>query len=460
VDKKYFYALWLFLGSLFLCVGDVLAEIKGDYGGSVRFREEYIKHGSDLGLNTPPNSDRNFFRMRTTLWGKVDFSDDIGVYGRIANEAKYYMGSYKPSELSKSSRFDEDELIIDNLYFEAKNIFNLPLDIRVGRQDFKGMYGEGFLIYEGTPGDGSRTAYFDAVKTTWRFNENHSLDLVYINNRRKDDHLPSLYPARGDSYSYVNNKKALNASNEQAFVVYGKNRLNPYITLEPYYIYKHEESIESQSTPALSINTVGARIAYKTDMWHIRAEWAGQFGEYDDDRKRRGNGGYVFASQKFANIAWKPEWEIGYLRLSGDDPNTEKHEGWNPLFSRAPLLNEVFAYLYLNETRNDSGLIPFYWTNLHLYKLGLITWPTSATKVKLGYQYLRAVEKTNATGNAAVVLSNASKDRGHLFHLAVDYFFTKNFDAGIMTEYFIPGRFYNSDAKNSLYFQWQFQFKF
>ncbi|MDR2861614.1 MAG: alginate export family protein [Syntrophobacterales bacterium] len=470
MNKKYFYTSWLFLCILFLCAGDVLAEIKGDYGGSVRFRQEYIKNGSNLGL--PGNSERNYFRMRSTLWGKVDFTSDMGIYARLANESRYYMGNYKPFELpsnpaeSDSTRFDSDELIIDNLYFEAKNIFNL-LDLRIGRQDFRGMYGEGFLIYEGTPGDGSRTAYFDALKATLRFTENHSLDLIYINNRQKDDRLPSLHNARSnDLYGYVNNRRVLNITDDEAVIVYGKSRITPHITVEPYYIYKREDNVSSYynrhnglgPSSDLALNTLGARIAYKTDMWHIRAEWAGQFGEYDDDRTRQGNGGYIFASQKFANVPWKPEWEIGYVRLSGDDPNTGKHEGWNPLFSRAPLLNEVFAYLYLNEAKPDSGPIPFYWTNLQIFKLGLTVWPTTATKANLFYQYLRSVEETNVTGSA--VLSNSSKDRGHLIHLAVDYFFSEKFDVGIMTEYFIPGDFYNSNAKNSLYFQWQFQFKF
>jgi hypothetical protein len=473
--SKIFYVTWLLLGGLFLCAGDVLAEIKGDYGGSLRFREEYVKHGSDLGLRS--NSDRNFFRMRTTLWGKVDFTDNVGIYGRIANEAKYYMGTYRPFETddntSSSTHFNPDELLIDNLYLDLKNIFGLPLDIRVGRQDFRGMYGEGFLIYEGTPGDGSRTAYFDAVKATWRFHENHSVEFVYINNRQRDDHLPTLHPARSDTLDdYVKNQKLLNISDEQAFVVYGRSKVHPNVTIEPYYIYKHEDSTGSHYNHTfppirigpqsdLSLNTVGARIAYKTDMWHIRAEWAGQFGEYENNRKRRGNGGYFFVNQKFADIPWKPEWEAGYLRLSGDDTSTGRHEGWNPLFSRAPLLNEVFSYLYLNETMADGGPIPFYWTNLQLFKLGGTIWPTDATKVKLVYQYLRAVEETNTTtGPASLVLSNSSKDRGHLIHFAVDYFFSDNFDVGIMTEYFIPGNFYNRKAKNSLYFQWQFQLKF
>ena len=470
MNKKYFCASWLLLCGLLFCAGSALAEIKGDYGGSVRFRQEYIKNGSDLSLKGKP--ERDFFRLRSSLWGKVDFTDNIGIYGRLVNEAKYYFGSYKPFEThdntSDSSRFDPDELIIDNLYFEVKNIFNLPLDIRIGRQDFKGMYGEGFLIHHGTPGDGSRTAYFDALKATWRFNENHSLDLIYINNRQRDDHLPSLYPARSNSLDgYVNNRRLLNISDEQAFVIYGKNRIHPHFTIEPYYIYKHEDRIGDYyhdlhgplgPLSDLSLNTVGARIAYKTDMWYIRAEWAEQFGKYDDDRKRQGNGGYVFVSQKFANIDWKPEWEIGYVRLSGDDPNTDKHEGWNPLFSRAPLLNEVFAYLYMNEAMSDGGPIPFYWTNLHLFKLGFTIWPTLKTKVNLFYEYLKAVEKTKRPGDK--VLSNASKDRGHLIHFAADYFFTEKFDVGIMTEYFIPGGFYNSGAKNSLYFQWEFKFKF
>jgi len=53
-------------------------------------------------------------------------------------------------------------------------VLNLPIDFKIGRQDFLGQYGEGFLILDGTPGDGSRSFYFNAIKLTWKINSNNS----------------------------------------------------------------------------------------------------------------------------------------------------------------------------------------------------------------------------------------------------------------------------------------------
>ncbi|MBN1548009.1 MAG: alginate export family protein [Syntrophaceae bacterium] len=438
------------------------AEIKADYGASFRLRQEYWENVLDF--ETLKKPDRDFFRLRTSVWGKLDFTPDLGAYLRLTNESRYYMGNYKPFEPYDSDRFDEDELIVDNLYFDAKNIFGLPIDLRIGRQDFLGQYGENFLIMEGTPGDGSRSFYFNAAKATIRFHANHSLDLIILNNTQKDDYLPSLYPARSDSLAgYVSNERLLNVSDERGFIAYGKNKLNDHFTVEPYYIYKQEDSKGNYSGPGptckLDLNTIGARVVFTAANWKVRAEYAHQFGEYDDDTDREGDGGYIFIGQKYADVPLKPEWELGYVYLSGDDSSTSKHEGWDPLFSRAPLWNEIMIYTMIYETLNDGGAIPGYWTNLQLYKLGLKLALAPTTNLALSYQYLRSVEETPNLSSSAM-FSGDSKDRGHIGTFMLSHAFTKQFDGYFQVEYFDPGDFYGDDAEDAIFLRWQLQYKF
>lgn len=467
--KKCLCALCLLLFSALIYAEIAPAEIKADYGGSFRLRQEYMENAVDF--ETLKKPDRDFFRLRTSLWGKLDLNKDLGAYMRLTNEARYYLGNYKPFETtdttSDSDRFDEDELVVDNLYFDAKNIFGLPVDLRIGRQDFAGMYGEGFVILDGTPGDGSRTNYFNAAKATWRINNNHSLDLIYINNTQKDEYLPSLHPARSDSLpGYVGNERLLNISDERGFVIYGKNKLNDNFYLEPYYIYKQEDSVGDYNPNfggpqhKLELNTIGARIILTASNWKVRAEYAHQFGEYDDDTKtdREADGGYLFIGQKYANVTLKPEWELGYIYLSGNDGSTGKHEGWDPLFSRVPTWNEVSTYPLLYETKADSGLVPAYWTNLHLYKIGLKLALASATNLALSYQYLRAVEET--VGLSAAMFSNDGKERGHIGTFMLTHSFTKQIDGYLQAEYFNPGDFYADAAEDSIFLRWQLQYKF
>jgi hypothetical protein len=456
------------------------AEVKGDYGASFRLRQEYWENVMDFEtLNKP---DRDFFRLRSSLWGKVDFNQNFGIYGKITNEARYYLGNYKPFEItsppagvpySDDDRFDEDELVVDNLYFDMKNLFGLPVDMRIGRQDFMGQYGEGFLIGDGTPGDGSRTNYFNAIKATWRINKDNSVDLVYLNNTQTD-HLPNLHPARSDYLpNYLDNEKVLNISDEWGFILYGKNKLNDNFSIEPYYIFKHEDAVGHEyrehiasggPNVALDLNTVGARAVLTAANWKVRAEYAHQFGEYDNDRDREANGGYIFIGQKFNDVSYKPEWELGYVFLSGDDNpenSTGDHEGWDPLFSRNASWNEVFIYTLVYETSGDGGAIPGYWTNMQLAKLGLKLTLDSATNLALSYQHLWADEETNVTASSVKnMFSNDSKDRGHIVTAMLSHTFTKQIDGFFQLEYFAPGDFYADNADDAIFARWQLQYKF
>jgi hypothetical protein len=458
MTKKSLLALFV------LCLGVALyaeiasAEVKANWGAEFRLRQDYLE--SIMDLRTQGRPDWDFFRLRSSLWGKVDLNEDMGAYLKLTNEAKYYMGSYKPFETSDSTsdsnRFDADELVIDNLYFDYKNIVGLPIDIRIGRQNFLGAYGEGFLILDGTPGDGSRTAYFNAVKTTWRINNSNSVDLLYISDPKTDQYLPSLYTAQSRSLSaYDDNKRILNASNEQAVVVYGKSKISDNLLLEPYYVYKEENPVGIN--PKLNLNTLGARAVVTVGEWKMRGEFAHQFGEYENHRDRIGNGGYVFLGQKYEKVTWKPEWELGYVYLSGDDPNTPQHEGWDPLFSRAPMWNEVYAYLFLPETIKDSGAIPGYWTNLHLYIAGVKLALASTTNLAISYQYLRSDQVTS--GLNAAMFSNNSKERGQLATVILNHSFTKQIDCLLQVEYFVPSKFYNDNAHDAALYRWQLQYK-
>lgn len=465
--RKYIGVIFLVLLCVVMYSEDVIAEVKMDFGGSFRLRQEYWENVVDFEtLNKP---DRDYFRLRTILWGKVDFTKDWGIYASINNEAKYYLGNYKPFEPYDSDRFDEDELVIDNLHFTANNVFGLPVDIRIGRQNFLGPtgYGEGFLILDGTPGDGSRTFYFDAVKATWRINKSASLDLIYLSNSQSEDLLPSLNPARSDSLSgYVDNERLLNISDEKGFIAYLKTKPTENLTIEPYYLFKQEDGVGHNYTQGpgpkdeLNIHTVGARAVYQFANWTIRGEFAHQEGEYDsigEDRDREGDGGYLFFGQKFADVTMKPEWELGYVYMSGDDPDTTKHEGWDPLWSRGPSWNEIFIYTLISETTGDGGAVPGYWTNLHMFMGRVKMALTNKTNLALSYQYLRADEETNIK---SAMFSNDSKDRGHIGTLMLSHTFTKQLAGFIQAEYFAPGDFYGDDADDAIFLRWELSFKF
>jgi len=454
--KSFVRVLLLLVGCL-LFVSAAYAEVKFDYGADFRLRQEIWDNVVDLGTS---QKDRNFLRLRSRVWGKADFTPDLGAYLRITNEAKWYgLGPYEQWKTNPNlDEVDPDELIFDNLYADAKNIGGLPIDLRIGRQDFIGTYGEGFLMLDGTPGDGSRTFYFNAAKVNVRLSPNFNFDLTYIDDPRTDTFMPSWHPAITGG-NYVDNKRVLTGSHEQAFVLYGRGKIGDGLVVEPYYVYKTEDPLGSFQR--LKLNTVGGHVVYTMAPWKFGGEFAHQFGKYSANAQgieidRQANGGYAFGSYTADSLTWKPEFELRYVYLSGDDPGTPgKNETWDPLFSRAPYWNELIIYTLIGETAKYGGAIPGYWTNMQIAKATAKLNFTPATNLSLAYQYLWAVEQS---GTKSALLSNNGLSRGSLPTAILSHKFTKNLDGMLQFEYFFPGNYYASD-RNALFFRWQLQVK-
>jgi hypothetical protein len=440
--KFFFLIVCAFL--LSIIPTSAFAEMTFKWGGAERIRHEYWKNMSDV--NNDRQDTRNFFRVKSSIWGQADVNENLGFFGKLTNEFKAYTffegasGSVPDKSASKKGyHFDMNEIVFDNLYADIKNIFELPVDLRLGRQDFLGTYGEGFLIMDGTPQDGSRTFYFNAAKASWRVNEKNTLDFIYINNPRDEEFLPvinRLELTKASDPTHDDIPQLLNTTDEQGYVLYLKNKDIENLGLEAYYIFKKEDAeggtkIQSKES---YINTLGSFAKYDLNSWTFRGQLAGQFGD-DGDEDRSAMGGYGFVDKNFKDKKWSPKASLGYLYLSGDDPSTDKNEAWNPLFSRYPWMSELYVISIASDT--NVG-IAGYWTNVSIVRAELSAKPTGKSKISLYYNYLRANE--NVTSSP--VCSGTGKERGHLPQIKFDYAFNKNISTYFLAEYLIPGDFY------------------
>jgi len=455
--------LWLCLFLTLVVVSFSLpayADLKFSWGGAERIRHEFWKNWKDMNNDTLDN--RNFFRIKTSLWGQADEGKDLTLYTKLSNEfrAHTYFGGGSgsfPDKFAdkKGYHFNINEVVFDNLYADIRNFLNLPLDLRLGRQDFLGAYGEGFLIMDGTPQDGSRTFYFNAAKASWRMDDQNTLDLIYINDPRDEEMLPVINRDMLVNVLHPERNKVpmlLNTTDEQGYVLYWKNKAIKDLPLEAYYIYK-TESAEGGGTGYQSknckLNTIGSFAKYNFSPWALRGQLAFQFGDYGTN-DREGLGGYVYLDRDLKDLTWSPKASVGYIYLSGDKQGTAKNEGWDPLFSRWPWVSE----LYLMTMYSETSIIG-YWTNLSVLRAELVLKPTKKAKLSLWYNYLMANEKTAVT----TVLSGTSKDRGQMPQARLDYTFNKNVNGYILAEYFIPGDFYKAKDE-ALFLRTELQIKF
>ena len=353
----------LVLAAFVFLATSAYAEITNTNGLYFRLRQETWDNMFDMNKSDIPNAnpyarqDENYWRLKSSVWDKVDFDKQYGLFVKITNEARYFTTSNTAAQLGLVG----DEFLFDNLYVYAKKPAGLPVELTIGRQDFLGTFGEGFLIMDGTPLDGSRTFYFNAARALVTLNDRYNVDLVYLFTQENDGALPS--------YSYYNkppflyDKRPLNSYDEQAAVVYVRGKVTDNVTIEPYYIWKEEETPNASTAaanPALRLNTYGLRaVVGFGEGWKARAEYALQSGEYNNtnNTKREGSGGYAYVGRTYDNINMKPAWDLGYITMSGDDQATpNKVEAWDPLWSRYPQISELYSLtLGVTETGIPAG---------------------------------------------------------------------------------------------------------
>ena len=418
------------------------------YGFQIRLRNELMQNMFELNTlppTSPYSPDRDYFRLKTSAFIKFDYEKKYDFMFRLANEMKWYTDFAGSSYRSNDHYYDPDELLVDNLYVSAYNIFGLPLDMRVGRQDI--LLGDGFLVLEGTPGDGSRSIFFNAISGTVKFPGNHTLDLIYVSCPKTDMSLTWLYDS-------IYGRKKLNSSDEHGVIAYLHARMTKDLLVEPYFIYKREDSFGTVN--GLDLNTYGARVVMNQAPWTLKGEFAIQRGSYDSNGvSREGYGGHAELQVRLDPVLFKPELEVGFVTLSGDDPaTTDKVEAWDPLFSQVPAWSELFIYTLIPET-GRYATTPAYWTNMRIYRAGAKFNFTPSTYLQLSYNYLRANEMTNIS---SAMFSNSGKDRGHLPQAKLYHKFNQNLDGLLLIEYFLPGNFYGPEAANALFVRAQLTF--
>lgn len=328
--------------------------LKLDGGADFRFRDELKDRMPGTGVTAKPSE--NVFRFRSRAWGAASY-EDFTVFGRVADEFRYYtMRTGKNNDGFSTYQFP-DEAFIDSLYFDAKNLLNDRVDLRVGRQEMK--YGDGRVISDGTAADGSRSLYFDAVKATYHVTERTALDAFGI---FMDDYDP-LAVGPGDrpletANGYTDNED----SGAGLYLNVGEIKEFPF---EVYYVWEDETHTHNvgKREYGRDFHTFGTRLLPKfTDRLSGEVESAVQVGETDDGRD-------IFAYMEYAGMTYQlapdsplqPSVTPAVLYLSGDkSPNSGDDNNWSPVFNRTTWFSVLMSDQYKN----------YAWSNLIYPNLG------------------------------------------------------------------------------------------
>ena len=307
-----------------------------------------VKAGADVRLrydstgNLPTTSRgesgySDYARVRVRPWISVN-SGDYGIYARVADEFRHYR---RPESNSSKQRWP-DVLFIDNLYFTANNLWD-ALDLKVGRQDM--AFGSKRVISDGTGGDGSRSAYFDAVRLTWHADEARTLD-AFVLYQAKKDWMPTL----GKEHANGKEPQAYDTTgywqDEFGAGLYWQDRASKDFGYDAYYVVKSENrnrnSKYRKEGDRADTHTLGVRLLPRfTETLSGELELAGQTGSYGL------LAGQVYGGLTFApKVAAKPKFTGAVWVLSGDSEGERGDHAWHAVFNRETGLGESIAPMY------------------------------------------------------------------------------------------------------------------
>jgi len=400
-----------------------------DWGGDFRFRVTDLDH---IPTNAGSFAFHQLFnRNRTRVWFNYGPNEDTNLRLRLTNEFRFYDSGRQDVE-----KWDPiNEIVPDNIYADFNNLSGGKLSLRIGRQDL--IYGTGKVILDGTPLDGSRTIYHNAIKATLKF-ETNKIDFLGIYNEGKD----SLTINAQDDVRVIE-------QDEAALGLYGKNSLYEQTPFEYYWIYKTEDESRTSygAFEDANFHTVGGRIMPKFGSgFKGNAELAWQTGNHGDEDV---GGRMLDASLTYGPDIWgstKPAFTGGYYYLSGNEAGSGDNEGWHPVFSRWPQISELYLYSWVGTQYSIGG-----WSNLKTPYLGLDLVPFKDSKFQFRYYYMEADEK-DGPGNG--------DKRGDLFTALLKFKIIENLTGHVRGEWLNVGDYYAPGTDDAYFLRLNLLYKF
>jgi hypothetical protein len=329
-----------------------------------------------------------------------------------------------------------NEVFFDNLYVKWTLPGRVPVTFTAGRQDIN--LGEGFVIADGTPGDGSRSYSFNALRVDAGLAKGHTLTAFGHVTEATDRYLPVINPV----------PRALAEQPERALALYyagtfGKTRLDIYAVLKT-------TEANTAWPVATRTDTFGARAVMPlAKALALTAEAAYQRGSFGEAGRSAYGAIAHFDYDLAGRLGFLKSFVLGGILLSGDDPATARVEGWDPIFSRWPKWSEGYIYTYTRESRSA------YWSNLSSFYARLA--------FDLGERvdgHVMVMPMAAAHARPGLFPGGAGRGRGTLCRAWLNYKLSRYFTGRVIWEHLEPGSFYFPGASPFNWLQFEMIFRY
>jgi hypothetical protein len=420
------------------------------WGGDMRIREEYFDNLLTLNPDDAANLHlQNYLRFRGRIWTSIKpiASEDLSLNVRLVDEVREWLRPAGYTAFSPNSGLDWRFGIFDQLNVRWKNILQQPATLTVGRQDI--FLGDGWLVGDGTPGDGSWTYFLDAGRLAYELKEQHTtVEVIGIyQNAQPDAWLPTIEQ---------NQFAPLTEQNEVGAILWVGNKSVQEANVDGYFMYKRDNALDDLPFGTslgrkfrpdnADIYTLGARISgLVSEHWKYSAEGAYQFGQKQDPSIQfpsssmewrdlsafgfNGKASYLFKDRLNNQLGFSYEF------LSGDDPNTPDDEMFDNLWGRWPRWSEIGLYSYAAETRIGNE------ANIHRFGPTWSIDPIKNINFSAAY-YALFSEESVATRGAPGLFTGTGNFRGHFVQGVLKYKLGKHVNAHLWAEFEFPGDYY------------------
>jgi alginate export protein len=364
--------------------------------------------------------------------------NNITGYIKIANqnygEGVTHISNDKWEEDNKSNK-----IFVDNAYINVDNIFSLPINIRLGRQNL--IYGSGFVIFDGQSQFASTSIYFDGIKLTWNLYKYANLDILYIKDEeRKPDATSNDDITLGGLYL------------KGDIPIIGQSQ-------EIYFLNRNDETLNK------NIYMYGARFSDKLDCgFDYSVESALQNGEFNKSVKHNALGGKFDLGFAMKNAFAQPRIFLGFVSLSGDNNSTTStNEAWDVFYGGWPQFGDILAWKYVN--LGPLNVISVYDSS---YNSGSSTIGEAVysnfSLMTIGINF-QLFENISAKMSASQIIineadNNLSNKFGNFFQLDASYKYSENLSFRIYAGLIQPGEIFTSNSDNASEIYWEAKLKF
>lgn len=360
--------------------GNVYSEFakKVKLGGQIRTRAEYANgyyqvptsnatlDGATGTAGRGSSYDDDYVLNQSRIWADADVNEHLRVFIQLQDARTF---GAEGTTVGFANGYDENSITdMHQGYFDLRKLFDLPLTVRVGRQEI--IWGDHRVLGNFVWSNVGRT--FDGGRFMWDTDEIHIETIA----------------ARVDEDGFTGDDGSDNSDENMYAGQFAFKKLIPGALLELMYISRIDEDTDSNiavasgySVPgseSVEVHDFGFRLDGKVpnlDAIDYTLEMHGQFGDFGDQTQKA----YAVAAKAgytFKDMNWKPRFGVEYAHASGDDDPTDND-------------HETFDNLY--PTNHMNGIYGFAdlvsWQNMHDFRVNAKVTPTNKLTAQVDFHY-------------------------------------------------------------------------